>query len=123
MYKVVSQHTFVKFSELLNQVWGLEGCQSFLPAVHKSFCQVWFKCGLRATGLPLVLVEVLTLVLSVRVTNCKFVFRNGISEKKSLQCSFAQVTRLSRVVVSSADLIGSLHSMRKCVSYGFNVSL
>ena len=74
-------------------------------------------------ALPLVLVEVLTLVLSVRVTNCKFVFRNGISEKKSLQCSFAQVTRLSRVVVSSADLIGSLHSMRKCVSYGFDVSL
>ena len=26
MYKVVSQRTFVRFSELLNKVWVLEGC-------------------------------------------------------------------------------------------------
>jgi hypothetical protein len=26
MYKVVSQRTFVRFRELLNEVWGLEGC-------------------------------------------------------------------------------------------------
>ena len=31
MYKVVSQRTFVRFSELLNQVWGLEGCLQNSP--------------------------------------------------------------------------------------------
>jgi len=35
----------------LNKVWGLEGCQSFLPAAYKSFCQVWFLRVDRATGL------------------------------------------------------------------------
>ena len=35
----------------MNKVWGLEGCQSFLPAAYKSFCQVWFQRGYRARGL------------------------------------------------------------------------
>jgi hypothetical protein len=38
----------------------------------------------------------------------KLVMRSGISEKKSLQCSFAQPVRISIDVVSSAVAMASL---------------
>jgi len=45
----VDQHLGCQ-SELLNQVWGLEGLNPFLSPVYESFCQVWFQRGYRAAG-------------------------------------------------------------------------
>jgi len=41
-----------RFTELLNKVWGLEGCCPFLPPpAHRLLSQVWFQRGYRAVGL------------------------------------------------------------------------